>query len=148
MWKCLYTRANESFIHSLAHSVAQSLISAVRLLAWSIVCARNVKISRANKTNCMAEEKWRARAGVMQKKRKLLCIEWILRLINPWISDFIEPYSNAYPNGEQQQHQLCYTFILQYINKCAMCVWSVEMKAQDGKKSHHSTSPAMYSRRV
>lgn len=68
MWKCLYIRANESFIHSLTRSVAQSLISAVRLLAWSIVCARNVKISRANKTNCMAEEKWRARAGVMQKK--------------------------------------------------------------------------------
>lgn len=33
-----------------------------------------------------------------KKEKKTFRIERILRLIKPWISDFIELYSNAYPN--------------------------------------------------
>lgn len=42
-----------------------------------------------------------------REEKKIVCIERILRLIKPWISDFIELYSNAYPNKAASPFARC-----------------------------------------
>lgn len=119
----MLVHSSKRIIHSFTHSFVRSVAQFSRSLAWSIVCVRNVKISRANKTNCMAREmeselvKWQ-REWCKKENYYVSNEYYVLSVLG---SAILLSHIQTLIRMEQQ-HQLCYTFILQYINKCAMCV--------------------------
>lgn len=87
--------------------------------------------SNARNSNLKSQREKKPQLQGKREEKKIVCIERILCLIKPWISDFIELYSNAYPNKAASPFARCVCVYIMCVNKS----W---------KNNNSNNSPAMY----